>query len=89
MKLEKILKQLSSDVREEMDGMSEAQLEKVIVQSEEALEKATRERDSNPGYKSAKQAVSDLSAGLKDVRKYQGAKKGYALHRLKEIKGEE
>lgn len=86
--LNKIKKKLGA-VIEELDAKSEQDLEKTVYQAEEAVETATMERDANTKYQEAKLAVSDLSSGLKDVKAYQGAKKQYALYRLRQIRGEE
>lgn len=84
MNVEKILKKLQPAIVQEMDGMDKAQLEKVIVQSQEAIAEATDARDANSQYRAAKQATKDLSAGLKEVKSYQTAKMQYALIRLRE-----
>jgi hypothetical protein len=80
---------LSEDVRNELDGMPPSGLHKVIADAEEAIAQATKERDGNEKYQQAKQAVSDLSLGLKDLKKYQGAKIKYSLRRLRELRGED
>jgi hypothetical protein len=88
MKIDKIRKALPAVVLEEMDKLGETDLQKSIAQSEEAIAQATRERDANTKYNDAKQAVSDLSEGLKGVKKYQTAKIHYALQRLRELRGD-
>lgn len=87
MKLEKIIKKLPKSVVEEMDALPETNLQVMIAQSEESIATAVRERDNNPQYQAAKQAVLDLSAGLRDVKSYQTAKIQYALYRLRELNG--
>ena len=80
---------LSDDARNELDGMSAESLNKVIADASQAIQTATKERDANEHYQAAKLAVTDLSAGLRDVKKYQGAKIGYSLNRLRELRGED
>lgn len=89
MKLSKILKQLNKEACAELDGMDKGRLEGSIAGSEEAIDKATRERDALPAYQGAKQAVKDLSEGLKELKNYQKAKIAYALRRLRELNGED
>lgn len=85
MKLEKIVKKLGQELIDEMDSMPVDQLEKVIVNGENAIAEATEQRDANEKYKAARTAVKDLSAGLKEVKGFQSAKIQYALMRLKEM----
>ena len=80
-KLEKIKKQLAH-VIEELDAMSPSELEKAVVASEVSIGTAVKELEANDKYTAAKEVCKDLSSGLKDVRKYQGAKIAYALFRL-------
>lgn len=89
MKLSKIAKKLPDSVIEEIDLMSQAELEKTIAQSEENISRATRERDANLQYRQAKEAVSDLSAGLRDVKAFQNAKIHFALLKIRVLKGED
>jgi hypothetical protein len=84
MTLDKIVKKLSPAVIEEMDKLSPADLEKVVVQAEQAITEAAEALEQNPKLQAARQAVSDLSAGMREVRAYQKAKSAYALLRLKE-----
>lgn len=79
---------LTEDARNELDSLSAESLHKVIADAEEAILTATKERDANEKYQQAKQAVTDLSSGLKDLKKYQGAKIGYSLKRLRELRGD-
>lgn len=80
---------LSEDVRNELDGMSAESLNKVIADASEAISQAKTERDANDKYQQAKLVVTDLSAGLKEVKKYQGEKIKYSLRRLRELRGED
>lgn len=89
MKLDKILKKLDKATIEEMDAMDEPKIKNLIAVSEESIARATRERDGNDKYRSAKLAVKDLSEGLKDVKKRQNAKIQYALRCLRALNGED
>jgi hypothetical protein len=88
-KLEKLKKTLSDTVIEELDALDETGLKKAVSDSTEAIETATRERNDNPKYQTAKLAVTDLSGALKDTKKYQKAKITYSIYRLRELRGEE
>lgn len=79
---------LSDDVRSELDAMDAGALNKVIADASEAIATAKKELDANPKYQAAKEAVTDCSAGMKEVKKYQGAKINYSLRRLRELRGE-
>lgn len=88
MKLESIIKKLPEQVVEVLNNcIDEKELQALIANSEEAIATALRERDANPQYQAARQAVKDLSAGMREVKSYQGAKIQYALHRLRELNG--
>lgn len=89
MKLDKILKQLDTDTVKEMEAMDEAQVKTTIATAEEAIAKTIRERDANPQYQAAKQAVKDLSEGLKEVKKRQHAKIQFGLRCLRSLAGED
>lgn len=87
MKLSKRLDKLTPTAIDEIftrGSNSLADLHKVVSDSEAAIIKATKERDANPEYKKAKQAVSDLGAGLREVRQFQKAKAALALALLHE-----
>lgn len=86
-KLDKIRNKIKKDL-EELDGMDETALRKVVADSEETVATATKQRDENEKYKKAKQAVKDLSGGLRDLKSFQNARKQYALHRLRELRGD-
>lgn len=86
---EKITKKLIDSVMEEMDAMDTADLQRTIAEAEEAIATAKKEMEKNPEYQRAKEAVSDLSRGMKDTKAYQNAKIQYCLLRLKEQKGDD
>ncbi len=80
MSLSKKLDRLTPTAIEEIiQAPNPAGLHKVVSDSEASLAKATKERDANPEYQKAKQACADLSAGLREVRKFQKAKAALAL----------
>lgn len=89
MKLKKILKDLDKDTIESMDALDEAALKNDIALSEEAIASAVRARDAMPEYAAAKQAVSDLSTSVRELKKRQNAKIAYALRRLRALAGED
>lgn len=82
MTLQKLLKKLTETVATEMRAMTASELERCLADSERAIAKATKERNENPNYQAAKQAVKDLSEGLRELRSYQNAKIEYALRLL-------
>lgn len=88
MKLDKIQKKLSAEVLQDLDRLNKEELHATIAAAEEAIAKATRERNALPGYQSAKQAVKDLSEGLKEVKSYQTAKIAYSLRVVRFLNGE-
>lgn len=79
---------LLDSVREEIDALDEAGLNKCVATAEQAITTAKAELSANEHFVAAKEKVKDLSSGLKDVRKYQGAKISYALKRIQVIKGD-
>jgi hypothetical protein len=79
MKYSKILEELGQEQIDEINAKSKAELETLIAESQDAIRTATKERDANPKYAEAKQAVKDLSEGLKAVKKRQMAKIELAL----------
>jgi hypothetical protein len=87
MKLEKIAKVLPPVVIEGLATATPDALKTAIFTAEEAISKATRERDANPAYIEAKEAVKDLGAGLREVKSFQTAKIQLALLLLRD-KGE-
>lgn len=85
MKLDKIEKQLSKEVMNEISALPVEKLNQLVVAAEQAIAQTTQERDANPAYQGAKQAVKDLGEALKEVKKYQNAKIQYALILLQEL----
>lgn len=84
-KLEKTIKNLGTGVKDEMDAMKEADLRNVIVESTNSISVAIAELEANPQYQKHKEALKDVSASMKEVKKAQKAKIDYSLHRLGEM----
>ena len=80
---EKVLKALGKDVAEELDTYGESELKTVIVNSLESMSEAVEKLSSNPVYQDLRRRLDDVTAGKKDVDKYQGAKIKYARQRLR------
>lgn len=89
MTLEKILKKLDPDTVNEMNAMDDAAVKNTVAESEEAIAKATRERNALPEYQEAKANCSALSQGLKEVKARQNAKIAYGLRCLRRLAGED
>lgn len=87
-KLDKLKRKLTDSTVEELDKLDEAALQKTVADSSEAIEKAVKERNNNPRYKSAKTTVDDFAGGLRDLKTYQNAKILYSIHRLRGLRGE-
>ncbi len=86
-KLDKILNKLPQDVISEMQAMSPDALKNQLVSSEQAIDQARTELDDSPAYQQAKEDIKALSAGYRELKKFQFAKIQYALVLLNE-KGE-
>lgn len=84
MSLDKILKALNSEVVEELNGLSEEDLRKRIVQAEQAIKLAKTELEENPKYRELKESLKALRGGFTDLKKYQNAQIQYCLLRLEE-----
>lgn len=82
---EKVLKVLGKDVAEELDTLNDSELKSVIVNSLESMTEASEKLAANPKYQDLKRTLDDVTAGKKDVDKYQGAKIKYARKRLREM----
>jgi len=85
-KLEKIEKVLGKEVASELEAQDLEALKHTIVAAESAMKTAFEELEANPLYQSIKENLKDITAGMKDVRKFQNAKIQLALHLL-ESKG--
>jgi uncharacterized FlaG/YvyC family protein len=81
-KMEKTIKNLGTGVKDEMDAMKEADLRNVIVESTNSISVAIAELEANPQYQKHKEALKDVSASMKEVKKAQKAKIDYSLHLL-------
>ncbi len=85
MNLDKLTKKLGDDTVKEMDGLSDNELQRLIVDSEHSLKQAKEELDANEAYQQARADASLLSQGFREVKARQNAKIQYALHRLCEM----
>lgn len=83
-KYEKIEKILGKPWMGDMDALSRQELQASIAQAEGAIKSTSDELEANEEYQSRKQAVLDMSQGLKEVRKRQKAIVEYALHLIEE-----
>ncbi len=81
-KLKKAFKNLDKETISEIESLDKQQLESLVVQSNQAIAQAEDELHANPNYSAAKDAIKDLSQGLKEVKKRQQSKIVYALHML-------
>lgn len=86
-KLDKISKLLGDDTLKELDALSTSDLKSRVVIAEQSIAQAIQELEANPKYQEFKEALKDLSGGLRDVKKRQNAIIAYAIHLLEQ--GEE
>lgn len=89
MKFKKMQKNLVDSDISEMDSMTAAQLNKVAADASSNIAVATKERDDNKNYQSAKSIKGDFDSALRDAKDRQNAKIAYVLLRRKELAGEE
>jgi hypothetical protein len=82
-KLSKIEKILGKDVIVELSSNPQA-AHGYVVQAEQAIKQAKDELDANPKYQELKDSLKALSEGMREVKKFQGAKIQYILHLLEE-----
>lgn len=83
-KLDKILNKLSQEVIVDMQAMSPDALKNQVVASEQAIDTAKDELEANSSYQEAKDNLKLLSAGYRELKKFQAAKIQYALVLLAE-----
>lgn len=72
-RLEKAMDLLGTDKIQEMESMPKESLKQLIVQANDSMKQAQEEMENNPKYVEAKERLSDLSAGKKEVDKRQKA----------------
>lgn len=82
MDLYKLQQRLGRDTTDEMDTMREEDLNRTIVEASGAMREVKEELEANPHYQKAKEDLSALSQGKKEVDKRQKAKIEYSLHLL-------
>jgi L-fucose isomerase-like protein len=85
MDIMKLKGNLGASVVEELDSLDETELKAAITQAAQAMKEVKEELDANEKYQQAKQACKDLSAGKRDLDKYQKGKTQYALSRLEDL----
>ena len=85
VQLGKIQKKLGEETVQELDGLGADDLRKVIVRSQMSIEDTLTELKTNREYLKAKEGVTMMEAGLKEVKSRQGAKIKYAMHRMREL----
>lgn len=83
-KLEKIEKLLGKDKLAILDSGSEEELKIAIVNGNSSIKEAVEQLEANPKYQDLKENLKALSAGLKEVKKFQNAIIQYSLHILEE-----
>lgn len=85
--LDKIGNILGLELIYEMNALDSDSLKNQIVQAETAMKTIKQELEANPKYEEIKEQLKAITAGLKEVRKFQNAKIAYALDLL-ESKGQ-
>jgi hypothetical protein len=85
--LDKISNILGLELINEINALDSDSLKNQIVQAETAMKDAKQELEANPKYEEIKEQLKAITAGLKEVRKFQNAKIAYALDLL-ESKGQ-
>lgn len=83
--IDKVLKAIGGSTKDEMDAMSADDLQRVIVQANNAMETVAQELDANDKFQDVCAKKTAMEQGKKDVNKRQKAKIQYALHRLGEM----
>ena len=85
MKLEQILKVLDGDTLENLNKMSQEELNTSVITSEQSIREAKNELDENPNYVHLKEDLKALRGGFNDLKKRQTAIINYSLLRLEEL----
>lgn len=88
MKLDKIIKTIGGETKDQLDTSSTDQLTGVIVRAEQAMDDVAFELESNPKYQELKESLQAISAGKKEVNKRQKAIIAYCLHLLRGDNGQ-
>jgi len=83
-KISKIVTQLGQEIISELDAMDELNIKTRITQAHQAIRDTKVELEKNTHYRHAKQVISDLSRGYRDVKKRQDAISEYCLFLLDE-----
>lgn len=85
-KLDKICNTLGLEVVNDLNSLDFRALQALVVVGTQAIKDAEEELEANEQYQALKENLKAVSAGLKDVKKFQNAKIQYILHVL-ESKG--
>lgn len=83
---EKFVSLFSDKEAKELLSQSKEALEKIIVDSQMYEHKVRTEKESNPAWKAAKDKISDLNAGERDVANPIKAKRMLAILALQSLK---
>ena len=83
-KHEKLNKLLGKETIQDLEGLDPSGLKARIAKAEGAIKAVQDELQANPEYVAMKEALSALSAGLKEVTKRQKGITQYSLHLLEE-----
>lgn len=81
----RIIKQLGTGVKDELDALGEGPLRDEIVQADAAMREIAAEMRGDAKLSGAKEIVQELAAAYRDAKKAQAAKVKYALYRLDEM----
>lgn len=85
MTLDKIAKILDEETIAEMNALDGEALQKLIVDSEQAVRQAKEELEANEKYQELKESLKAVRSGFTEVKKRQNAKIQLALIRLEEL----
>lgn len=81
-KYDKIVAILGAELVKEIEVQSVEDLKQTVVGAEQAMALVQQELDDNEEYQALKEKLSDMSAGKKEVNKFQKAKIALALKQL-------
>lgn len=77
--IEKLIKTIGKETREELDSLSPEDLKQRVVQANQAMKQVKEELQANPNYQELRSNLLALTQGMKDVNKRQRAIIAYAL----------
>ena len=79
---EKLMKKLPTGFAEDAEAMSEEELKKVIIDSENSINEVEKERDADIKLNAAKELSKELGKAYSETKSAQMAKIKYALYLL-------